>query len=65
MDVRLVVSYIPCATYSKEQTLDIIDFIKFEERNILSETHEDAESNDESGDRYNYYLIMPPLLSLE
>ena len=49
----------PCATCSKEQTGDIITFAQFEEGNLLTETHNDAESDDESDDD----LIMPPLIS--
>ena len=43
----------------KEKTGDIITFPKFEERDLLSETHDDAESGDESYDN----LIMPRLFS--
>ena len=53
------VSYIPCATYSKEQTGDIITFKQFEEGNLLSDTCEDTESGDKSDDD----SIMTPLLS--
>ena len=31
MDIRLAVSYIPYATYSREQTSNIITFVQFEE----------------------------------
>ena len=55
------VSYVPCATYSKEQTGDIITFTRFEEGNLLSETFNNVESGDESNDG----LIMPILLSKE
>ena len=48
--MRPSVSYIPCATSSKEQTGDIITFAKFEEGDLLSVTREDLESNDESGE---------------
>ena len=47
----LVVSYIPCATSSREQTGNIITFTQFEEggllyetQNLLSETCDDTES---------------------
>ena len=50
MDVRLSVSYIPCATSSREQTGDIFTFTPFKEENLLSETRDDAESGDESDD---------------
>ena len=62
MAMRPSVSYIPCATSSKEQTGDIITFAKFEEGDLLSVTREDLESNDESGDEDS---IMPPLFSIE
>ena len=55
------VPYIPCAKPSKEQTGNIIKFSQFEEGNILSETHNDAESGDESDED----SIMPPLISEE
>ena len=61
MAVRLAVPYIPCATYSKEQTGDIITFAQFEEGDLLSETRNNGESSDESDDD----SIMPPLLSEE
>ena len=38
MDMRPDVSYTPYATYSREQTGDIIAFTQFEEGNLLSET---------------------------
>ena len=59
------VSYIPFATSSKKQTGNIITFAQFEEGNLWSETCEDAESNDKSGDKSDDNSIMPPLLSLE
>ena len=61
MAVSLAVSYIPCATYSKEKTGDVIIFAQFEEGGLLSETREDAESIDESYEN----SIMPPLISEE
>ena len=42
------VMYTPYATYSKEQTGDVITFTQFEEGNILTETRNDAESGDET-----------------
>ena len=65
MAVCLTVSYIPCATSSKEKTGDIITFAKFEEGRLLSETCEDAESDDKSGDKSDDNSIFPLLLSLE
>ena len=61
MDVRLSLTYTPCATSSREKTGDIITFAQFEEGGLLSETRNDAESGDESEDD----SIMPPLLSKE
>ena len=61
MAVRPSATYTPYATYSKEQTGDIITFAQFEEGNLLSETREDTESGDKSDDD----SIMPPLLSKE
>ena len=51
MDIHPSMLYIPCAASSKEQTGDIITFAQFEEGNLLSGTREDAESDDESGDK--------------
>ena len=59
MYTRLAVSYIPCTKSSKEQTVDIITFTNFEERNLSSETRDDAESSEEFDD----YSIMPRLIS--
>ena len=42
------VKYTPYATSSKEQTGNVITFTQFEEGKILTETHNDAESVDES-----------------
>ena len=55
------VSYIPYATYSKEQTGHIITLAQFEESNLWSETRNDAEIGDESDDD----SIIPPLLREE
>ena len=61
MDMRLSVTYTHCATSLREQTGDIITFTQFEEGNLLSETCNNAESDDKSDDN----SIMPPLLSEE
>ena len=53
------VKYTPCATSSRGKTGDIITFTRFEEGSILTETHNNAESGDESDD----YSIMSPILS--
>ena len=50
MAMRPSISYIPCDTYSKEQTGSIITIVQFEEGNLLSEAHEDAESGEKSDD---------------
>ena len=43
----------------------MITFTQFEEGDVLSGTSEDADIDDESGDKSNEYSIMPPPLSLE
>ena len=48
--MRPSVTYTPCATYLRGETGDVITFEQFEEVNLLSETHNDAESGDESDD---------------
>ena len=48
MAMRLTVMYTPYATSSKEQTGDVITFTQFEEGNLISETRNDTESDDES-----------------
>ena len=48
MVMRPEVMYTPYAMSSREQTVDLITFAQFEEGNILTETHNDAESGDES-----------------
>ena len=63
MDMRPSVTYTPYAESSKEQTGDIITFAQFEEGNLLSGTREDAESDDESSDKYDDDSIMPQLIS--
>ena len=37
MDMRPKVSYVPYATFKKEQTADIITFTNFEEGGLISE----------------------------
>ena len=59
--MRQTVAYIHCATFSREQTGDIITFTQFEEGNSPSETLNDAESGDKSEDD----SIMLPLLRNE
>ena len=49
------VTYTPYATSLREQTSDEITFAQFEEGNILTETHNDAESCDKSD---NEYIMM-------
>ena len=46
--MRLSVTYKTFATSSREKTGDKITFTQFEEGNLLSETHNDAGSGDES-----------------
>ena len=48
MAIRPAVTYTPYDTSSKEQTGDVITFAQFEEGNLLSDTHNDTESGDES-----------------
>ena len=48
MAMRPAVTYTPYATFSKEQTGEIITFTQFEEGNLLTETRNDTESGDES-----------------
>ena len=50
MVMRPEVTYIPCATSSREKTGDIITFAQFEEGNILTKTCNDAEICDASDD---------------
>ena len=58
MAMRLDVSYIFCATSSREKTGDIIMFTQFEEGNILTKTRNDAEIGDKSDDNS---IISPRL----
>ena len=48
MAMRPAVTYTPYATFSKEQTGDVITFAQFEEGNLISETRNDTESGGES-----------------
>ena len=48
MSIRPAVTYTLYATYSKEQTGDVITFAQFEEGDLISETCNDTESDDES-----------------
>ena len=48
MAMRPEVKYTPYATYSKEQTGEVITFAHFEEGNILTKTRNNAESGDKS-----------------
>ena len=59
MAIRPAVSYIPYATYLREQTGDVITFIQFEEGNLLSETCD----NTESGNEYDDDSTLAPLIS--
>ena len=63
--MRPYMLYIPCAKSSREQNGDIITFTHFETGNLLSETHEDVESDEKIGDESDEESIMPPLLSSE
>ena len=58
MAMRPSVKYITCATFSREQTGDIITFKQSEEGKLLSESRKNAES----GYKSNNNSIMPPLL---
>ena len=46
--MRPAVMYTPYGTSPREQTGDIITFAQFEGGNILTKTHNDAESGDKS-----------------
>ena len=46
--MRPTVTYTPYTTSSKEQTGDVISFAQFEEGNLISETCNDTESDDQS-----------------
>ena len=61
MAMNPAVTYTPCATYSREQTDDIITFANFEKGNMLTKTR----NNTLSGDESNEDSIMPSLLSEE
>ena len=51
--MRPTVTYTPYDTSSKEQTVDVIMFAQFEEGNILTETHNDADICDKSNNESN------------
>ena len=55
MAVHPAVMYTPYDTSSKEQTVNVITFAQFEEGDLLTETRNDTESGDESG---NESLMM-------
>ena len=61
MAIRPAVTYTQYATSSKEQTGDVITFAQFEEGGLLSETHNDTESNDE----YDSESIMMSIRYME
>ena len=58
MAMRPAVSYTPYATSLWKQTGDIIMFAQFEEGDLLSHTHDNAESGDKSYED----STMPPLI---
>ena len=58
MAMLIAVTYTPYATSSKEKTDNVITLAHFEEDDLLSETRDDAESGDKSGDN----SIVPPLI---
>ena len=49
MAMRPTVTNTPYATSSKEQTGDVITVAQFEEENLITETRNNSESDDESG----------------
>ena len=61
MDMSQTVTYEPCATSLRKQTVNIITFTQFEDGNLLSKTRNNAESGDKSDDN----SIMPPLIREE
>ena len=46
MAIRLALTYTPCVASLGGQTGDIITFAQFEEGNILTKTHNNAEIGD-------------------
>ena len=50
MAMRPAVKYTPCATFSREQTGNIITLAQFEKGDILTKTRNDAEISDKSDD---------------
>ena len=61
MALLLAISYIPCATSSKEKTGYIITFTQFEEEDLLYKTRDNSGRGDKSDDN----SIVPPLISEE
>ena len=61
MDVRLVVSCIPYATFSKEKPDNIITFAQFKKGDLLSETC----NNTEGVNKYDDNSTLVPLISEE
>ena len=61
MDTRPSVSYISCATTSKEKTSNTITIAQFEEGNLLSEIFNDTEIGKKSDDD----STLVPLISEE
>ena len=61
MAMRASAKYSPCATSLNEQNGNRITFTQFEEKNLISDTRNDAEGGEESDDN----PIIPPLLSEE
>ena len=59
MAMRPSVTYTLCATSPREKTNDIILFVQFEEGNLLTKIHNDAES----GTKFDDGSIIPPLIS--
>ena len=52
------VTYTPCATSSRGETGDIIMFTQFEEGNIFTKTHKNAESGDKSNENPIITLLL-------
>ena len=61
INMHLVVSYTPYATYPKEQTDDMVMLAQFEEGNLIYDTCDNAESSEKP----NNNLTIPPLISEE
>ena len=58
MAIRKYVSYTPYDTSSRGKNRDIITFAQFEEGTLLSESCNDAESGNESGDNSNLAALI-------